>query len=242
MSRWYYSHDRQVGGPVTDEELKARVEQGQLAPDDLIWCEGMTGWKPAREVGGLQWPAQTAPVSSASRPPPPPPPSIIQPAQVANVAAARQVPKVCPLCGKSEKLNDPRLLYDHFVCKKCYYAFTNRRQLAYFVDWLVITGLMMVPVVNLAVIVLCFGKDCFAGQSVGKAMCGVKVINKQTGAPGGFGMSFKRNLCLIIPFMPLVVGFTLSKGYRIGDGWAKSKVIWKKYETHPIFAPDKSVN
>lgn len=151
-------------------------------------------------------------------------------------------------------------LYGHMVCKKCYYGFANHRQLAYFIDLLgyyVITFVagMMVGVVMagsgssqseiqgvasllgwiLLPVLLC--KDCFSGQSVGKAMCGVKVIDETTGESGGIGASFKRNLPLVVPFMPLVVAFQLCKGHRIGDGWSNTKVIWKKYATNPIFAP-----
>ncbi len=138
-------------------------------------------------------------------------------------------------------MDDARLLYNHFVCRKCYYAFTNRRQFAYVIDAVVINLLCLVPMVNLAVLLLCAGKDCFAGQSLGKALCGVRVIDRATGKAGGFGMSFKRNLPLYIPFMPLVIGFGLSKGFRLGDGWAHSKVIWNKYKDHPVFAADKVV-
>jgi hypothetical protein len=40
----------------------------------------------------------------------------------------------------------------------------------------------------------------------------------------------------MIPFMPLIVAFSLGKGSRIGDGWAHTKVIWKKYASNPVFA------
>jgi uncharacterized RDD family membrane protein YckC len=83
-------------------------------------------------------------------------------------------------------------------------------------------------------------KDCFSGQSLGKATCGVKVIDETTGEPGGIGASLKRNLPLVIPFMPLIVAFQLCKGHRTGDGWSNTKVIWKKYATHPIFSPTQT--
>ena len=80
-------------------------------------------------------------------------------------------------------------------------------------------------------------KDCFSGHSAGKAMCGVRVIDETTGKPGGIWASFKRNLPLVIPLVPIFVGFQLCEGHRTGDGWSNTKVIWKKYATHPIFAP-----
>ena len=86
---------------------------------------------------------------------------------------------------------------------------------------------------------LWFCKDCFDGQSLGKVLCGVRVIDEATGAPCGVGTSFKRNLPLIIPFMPLIAAVQLCQGHRFGDGWSNTKVVWKKYADHPIFAPVK---
>lgn len=86
---------------------------------------------------------------------------------------------------------------------------------------------------------LWFCKDCFDGQSVGKVLCGVKVIDETTGAPCDLSTSFKRNLPLIIPFMPLIAAIQLCQGHRVGDGWSNTKVVWKKYADHPIFAPVK---
>jgi hypothetical protein len=38
--KWYYTHERQTHGPISTAELKRRVAQGLLCPDDLIWPEG----------------------------------------------------------------------------------------------------------------------------------------------------------------------------------------------------------
>jgi hypothetical protein len=54
--RWYYMPASSIGkkqGPVTDEELKALADRGQLRPDDKIWREGMDGWKVAKAIKGL---------------------------------------------------------------------------------------------------------------------------------------------------------------------------------------------
>ena len=83
---------------------------------------------------------------------------------------------------------------------------------------------------------LFFCKDAFAGKSPGKALLGVRVIDTTTGQPADVMASFKRNLPLIIPFMPLIVAGRLCSGYRTGDKWAGTKVIWSKHAEHPIFA------
>ncbi len=171
----------------------------------------------------------------------------------------------CPLCGKMRYMSTPKLLYGHWVCTKCHTGFASRRQWAYILDTLALV-LFCIPlaavfwtvmlamgvseqviearsraIYALVLLVFCF-KDGFAGHSFGKLLCGVRVIHQRNGRPIGFPESFKRNLPLgAIPFLPILVAFDLKKGYRIGDGWAKSKVIWKKYEDHPIFAPDGRV-
>jgi uncharacterized RDD family membrane protein YckC len=173
--------------------------------------------------------------------------------------------ELCPLCGKSEHMAKAKPLYNHMVCKKCYYGFANRRQLAFFLDGL-FWQILMFPlffmfgfalaalgyseefiettpdIAGFASMWLFICKDGISGYSPGKAIMGVRVIDRLSGEPIGFWASFKRNLPLIIPFMPLVVGFSLCKGDRTGDGWARSKVIWKKYASHPIFLAESNAS
>ena len=167
----------------------------------------------------------------------------------------------CPLCGRPILTSQAKQLYGNSVCKKCYYAFANRRQLAFFLDiaaWRLLLfpmgfaiGLIMAAsgasqldiegtatTLGWLLLLIFFCKDCFSGHSLGKLICGVKVIDAATGEPAGIGASFKRNLPLLVPFMPLIVAFQLCKGHRTGDGWSNTKVIWKKYASHPIFAPE----
>jgi uncharacterized RDD family membrane protein YckC len=173
---------------------------------------------------------------------------------------AEQTP--CPLCGQIKRMHKAKPLYGQRVCQKCYYAFANRRQLAFVLDvvgWRLIAfplalaiGLVvgltgpskstiqiLGLVLSFLLVVLFTCKDCFAGHSPGKALCGVKVIDSTTGHPCGIGSSFKRNLPLLIPFMPLIVAYQLCKGHRTGDGWSNTKVIWKKYASNPIFSPSQ---
>ena len=164
----------------------------------------------------------------------------------------------CPLCGRTKYMLWARALYGHMVCKKCYYGFIERRHHAYFLDlmaWCLLVASVSVgialamptdgspqsDILNMAQVIcwltlpIFFCKDCFGGHSPGKLICGVRVIDEATGQPISIGASFKRNLPLIIPFMPFIVAFQLYKGHRTGDGWSNSKVIWKKYADHPIF-------
>lgn len=166
----------------------------------------------------------------------------------------------CPLCNRSKHMPKGKMLYGHLVCRKCYNSFTHRRHLAFILDVVALQIFVILfsaflgiilrltesfPTdidsleggIDLLLIAAFLCKDCFAGQSLGKAICGVKVIDNSTGQSGYLGKSFGRNLPLLIPFMQIFVAFQLAKGHRIGDGWSNSKVIWKKYANHPIFAP-----
>lgn len=82
-------------------------------------------------------------------------------------------------------------------------------------------------------------KDGFGGYSPIKYVLGLQVIDSTTGRPAGFWDSFKRNLPASIPFMPVYVFFQLmlKDGYRVGDHWARTKVIWKKYGDLDPFLP-----
>jgi uncharacterized RDD family membrane protein YckC len=51
MSTWYYSDaQRNRLGPVAADDLARLHGNGQLAPEVLVWREGMPDWKPWREV------------------------------------------------------------------------------------------------------------------------------------------------------------------------------------------------
>jgi hypothetical protein len=63
---WYYTvGGTEQRGPITEDELLARVRSGEVAPTELVWSEGMTDWAaisarpefripeaPARELAG----------------------------------------------------------------------------------------------------------------------------------------------------------------------------------------------
>lgn len=155
----------------------------------------------------------------------------------------------CPLCGRTKPMKKAKELYGQKICKKCYYGFANRRNFAFVVDILIwnimfvlyailIGGYGDLDELNLWFISLAlFGlKDGFSGHSPGKAIFGVQTMMETTGQPAGFLAAFMRNLPLCIPLMPIVVSSQLLKGHRTGDGWSNTKVIWKKYKDHPIFA------
>jgi len=51
MTQWYYSDDeRNRHGPVDDADMAGLHAGGQLAPDTLVWREGLAQWQPWRSV------------------------------------------------------------------------------------------------------------------------------------------------------------------------------------------------
>lgn len=164
----------------------------------------------------------------------------------------------CPFCHRP--MGDKRkTLYHHPVCPKCYYAFANRRQLAFIIDrvlWVLptyaLTSVMIavmaytgqkitqemadaIDLLSWPLFIVFLLKDGFHGYSPGKWICGVQTIDKATREPAGFLAALKRNLPVFIPIVPLIIAYQLQSGKRWGDGWANTMVIWKKYERSPVF-------
>ncbi len=166
----------------------------------------------------------------------------------------------CPLCGTDRIKRQPHYakLYGHYVCRKCYHGFANRRQFAFLIDcilWILLfrffaygidTALRVFHApqdlirVALNVLIWLHGatfliKDGFRGMSPGKAAMDVCVIDETTGEPAGRKASARRNLPLLVPSVPFIIAFQLVKGHRWGDRWANTKVIWKKYRDKTPF-------
>ena len=175
-----------------------------------------------------------------------------------SVPVAMPVMPPCPLCARvPKKPKKCKPLNGVLVCPKCRNAFANRRQLAYIIDLVIWELAGIVPLYYLGLLsdlsapgfslpagpgasglqtfftwifpFTFYFKDGFKGMSPGKYICGVQVVDVATQGPGGFGRSFKRNLCLLVPLAPLIIAFLMMKGRRWGDGWAKTKVIWRKH-------------
>jgi hypothetical protein len=85
-------------------------------------------------------------------------------------------------------------------------------------------------------------KDGFAGRSPGKWLFGLQVVRRGSLRPVGFLRSLRRNLLLAIPVLQAVVALIIAYDVwqgedRLGDGWAGTRVIWRKYARELPFAP-----
>src|SRR5262245_49594848 len=56
----HYAKDGRQYGPVSVPELQTLLQNGRLAPADLVWTEGMPDWKAAAEIPELSLPATPA--------------------------------------------------------------------------------------------------------------------------------------------------------------------------------------
>jgi hypothetical protein len=194
-------------------------------------------------------PAAWPPVAPPDRPAPYVANAPVPTVREARPASDRDGP--CPLCGDARKMgNKARKLYDVWVCRRCGNGQINRRHFAYVLDVFLLWGgivfvlaffsglvgavghadvreiVAFVPYVGW---VLFLFKDGFNGHSLGKAILGLQVVDVDSGQGAGFGASFKRNLPLLIPVVPLIVAIQLNRGPRWGDGWANTRVVWTKY-------------
>jgi hypothetical protein len=71
--QWFFARDTVQSGPVTTAQLRLLAQAGQLAPEDLVWREGMDDWAPAARVKGL-FPEPRPPAEPVPPAPPEPPP------------------------------------------------------------------------------------------------------------------------------------------------------------------------
>jgi len=166
----------------------------------------------------------------------------------------------CPICGRSLLQKQPKMLNGVPVCAKCVNSFANRRGFAWIIDSMiqVVLSLMagiafaiiyyslypgaihlqtttvgydiMVWVISIPIIAAFLAKDGFTGRSPGKMMLGLRTIDATTYKPISFGRSMKRNLPTVLPFVPLILALQLSKGWRWGDRWANTRVVWIRYQ------------
>jgi uncharacterized RDD family membrane protein YckC len=220
-------------GPVDPGVVLEWARAGHVGRETLVWKPGLPEWIAAGAVPEL----------AASLP------------RIRETTVREAQPEVdrdgpCPLCGSDKKMGKrARMLYGVWICRRCSNGLLNRRHLAYVLDvlawYLVFTIAMVVlltllkladvtpPPALLAVPYLFFllflFKDGFGGYSPGKILTGIRVVDVETGRGAGFGASFKRNLPLLIPFVPLIVAYQLTTGPRWGDGWASTRVVWKKH-------------
>lgn len=72
--QWYYSKNNTQLGPVSQDELRAKLASGEVSQSDMVWREGMTDWQPASGMAELAvMPAGAPPLPGAAPSPYAPP-------------------------------------------------------------------------------------------------------------------------------------------------------------------------
>ena len=66
MTQWYYGSPAGQSGPVDERQLREMIAAGQLAPETLVWREGMKDWTRLDSVPELS----SAPPASYGQPQP----------------------------------------------------------------------------------------------------------------------------------------------------------------------------
>jgi hypothetical protein len=54
--QWYYSKNAAQLGPVSLDELRAKLASGEVLSTDMVWREGMPDWRPASAMFELEVP------------------------------------------------------------------------------------------------------------------------------------------------------------------------------------------
>lgn len=68
---WYYAQNNQPVGPISWDDLVARVRTGAITPDTLVFTAGMSQWQAAKDTPQVAALFAAAPAVAATAPPPP---------------------------------------------------------------------------------------------------------------------------------------------------------------------------
>jgi uncharacterized RDD family membrane protein YckC len=172
-----------------------------------------------------------------------------------ETAVSPNTEAACPLCD-SFMDSGARLLYGAPVCGSCSSSFFRRRVLAHFIDeayFFIVVPIILVmlfvqlhvrqPLVPVVMLVLLFYllRDAY-GLDIGKRLTGLEVIDTSTGKSTGFIGAFNRNLALLVPFAPIIMAFQIGAGPRLGDEWARTRVVVRKYRDRAPFAVEREAS
>lgn len=168
MDFWLIQNGEKAG-PFHDYEIRARIENGNLGPDEPAWGEGMSEWRPLREISVFR--------SAFERPAPSPPP--------------------LPAIPRPPSLALGRRLFARFFDIQLFYALcllgvwsTGGNLVPLVLDHWVFVGCLLGYVVLEAIMIRAFG------ATPGKALLGLRVLNRD-GSKLGWLESFRRSFLAI---------------------------------------------
>lgn len=104
---------------------------------------------------------------------------------------------------------------------------------AYLLDVILVSLVAWIPILGWIVAVAYMltrdGLPFLQGQSLGKKIVGIRAVDENGAAlTGNWGPAVVRNVVLLIPLFPLIefiVLLTNTETRRLGDQWAKTRVV-----------------
>jgi uncharacterized protein DUF4339 len=66
---WFFASNGQQQGPVGEAQFRDLIARGTVAPDTLVWSEGMAGWQRAGDIPGLMSPGRPPAMPQGGPPP-----------------------------------------------------------------------------------------------------------------------------------------------------------------------------
>lgn len=84
---YHVARNNQKLGAFPEADVRTRLQSGEFLPSDLVWCEGMSAWRPAAEVFPGVGPG------AAAVPPAVPPPTVPTPFPASVPPSAAAGPK-----------------------------------------------------------------------------------------------------------------------------------------------------
>ena len=232
---WYYAQNNQRFGPYTDQEFSNIVAQGTVAPDTLVWRDGMKDWVPysqAQPQSGSMIAAAPGPVAGTSDKP----------------------MVVCSSCHRAFPEDEVIQYQGAYVCAACKPVFVQRlregatmvgemryagfwiRFAAYFLDGIILgifnmilgfiiglgaastgdeSGVALGLQVVLNLIGIVIGVTYFTffngrfGATPGKMACGLTIVTAE-GQPITYLRAFARYWATLLSTLTLLIGFIIA--------------------------------
>ena len=65
MKQYYVYRNNRQSGPIPEQQIHGKIADGELALNDMCWCEGMSDWCSIQKVFKLPPPAPGGPRTNA---------------------------------------------------------------------------------------------------------------------------------------------------------------------------------
>jgi len=134
---WYYVEYGERAGPVSDAEWEELVKTGKIAPNTLVWREGMEDWQRYKEIGGGGEPGAAQPTLLEEARETRGPSAAVGPDAVEASAWARGTTsgtsagatageRYCAECGRAFPTSEMVAYAESWVCAACKPVFFRR--------------------------------------------------------------------------------------------------------------------